>query len=108
MLNLKKYTLRKNLSAKLKIILVLSVLTLTQFSVIYSQKPNINQRKEQKALNKQRKNRAKEARNGHDEALKHHRDIQGKKTRKRMKKNLRKTNKTKKNKRTIRKNWFKR
>ena len=84
MLNFKKYTLSNKLTAKLKIILVLSVLTLTQLSVIYSQKPNKSQRKEQKALNKQRKNRAKQARKGHDEALNHHSDIQGKKTRKRI------------------------
>ena len=74
---------------------------------VYAQDGSKSNRKAEKELVKQRKAKGKAARKSDKEVMKNHYKAQGKKTKKRMKKNQRKTIKMKKNKRPpFWKSWF--
>lgn len=93
--------------AKLIILFILTLLSVTYTNDIYSQKAPKNNRKAEKEVSKQRKAKGKEARKTDNDAIKKHYKSQGKKTSRRMKKNQRKTIKLKKNKRRpFWESWF--
>lgn len=93
--------------AKLLILFILTLLSVTCTNDIYSQKAPKSARKADKEVSKQRKEKGKEARKSDNDAMKRHYKSQGKKTSRRMKRNQRKTIKIKKNKRPpFWKSWF--
>jgi hypothetical protein len=93
--------------AKLLILFILTLLSVTYTNDIYSQKAPKSNRKAEKEVAKQRKEKGKEARKSDKDAMKKHYKAQGKKTSRRMKKNQRKTIKLKKNKRPpFWESWF--
>jgi len=93
--------------AKLLILFILTLMSVTYTNDIYSQKAPKSNRKAEKEVSKQRKAKGKEARKSDNDAIKRHYKSQGKKTNRRMKRNQRKTIKMKKNKRPpFWKTWF--
>lgn len=84
---------------KIHILMVLLVFAISVPSYIIAQEKPKSEKAQKRTLKKQRKENSQEVSEAYEDGIKHHYDIQDKKTRKRIKKNLRKSNKKNKNRR---------